>query len=61
MVFAAAINFTVNLATPFFAVYVLRGLGFNYVTYIVVNGCATRGNFLSLSFWGKLRHKCGKI
>jgi len=57
MVFVAAINFTVNLAAPFFAVYMLRELGFNYVTYIVVNGGATLGNFLSLSFWGTMPTK----
>ena len=59
MVFAAAINFTVNLAAPFFAVYMLRELGFNYVTYMVVNGCATLGNFLSLSFWGNHADRAG--
>jgi MFS family permease len=59
MVFAAAINFTVNLAAPFFAVYMLRELGFNYITYMVVNGCATLGNFLSLSFWGNHTDRTG--
>ncbi|HUV45795.1 MAG TPA: MFS transporter [Dehalococcoidia bacterium] len=59
MVFIADINLTTNLAAPFFAVYMLRELGFNYVTYIVVNGCATLGNFLALSFWGNHADQAG--
>jgi MFS family permease len=59
MLFVAGINFTTNLAAPFFAVYMLRELGFDYVTYMAVIGCATLGNFLSLSFWGRYADRVG--
>jgi len=59
MVFVAGINLTTNLAAPFFAVYMLRELGFDYITFMVVNGCATLGNFLSLSFWGNYADRAG--
>ncbi|HUS04339.1 MAG TPA: MFS transporter, partial [Dehalococcoidia bacterium] len=58
-IFVAGINFATNLAAPFFVVYMLRELGFNYVTYMVVIGCATLGNFLSLSFWGSYADRTG--
>ena len=59
MVFVAGINLTTSLAAPFFAVYMLRELGFNYITFMVVSGCATLGNFLSLSFWGNHADQAG--
>jgi len=58
-VFVAGINFATNLAAPFFVVYMLRELGFNYITFMVVIGCATLGNFLSLSFWGSYADRAG--
>jgi MFS family permease len=58
-VFVAGINFATNLAAPFFVVYMLRELGFNYITFMVVIGCATLGNFLSLSFWGSYADRTG--
>jgi MFS family permease len=59
MLFVAGINFTTNLAAPFFAVYMLRELGFDYITYMAVTGCATLGNFLSLFFWGSYADRLG--
>lgn len=59
ILFVTGINFTTNLAAPFFAVYMLRELGFGYITYMIVVGSATLGNFLSLSFWGRHADRVG--
>lgn len=57
--FVAGISFATNLAGPFFAVYMLRELGFDYITYMAVIGCATLGSFLSLSLWGRYADRSG--
>jgi MFS family permease len=59
MFFAAAMNFAINLAAPFFAVYMLRDLGFSYFTYIVVTASSVLANSLSLTFWGKRADRFG--
>lgn len=51
-VFVSAMNFSVNLAGPFFSVYMLRELGFNYMTYTIVIITATIVTLLSVNRWG---------
>jgi MFS family permease len=45
MFFVAAINFATNLAAPFFAVYMLRDLGFSYFTYVIITASAALASF----------------
>ena len=53
--------FAIYLASPFFAVYVLKELNFSYAWYMLFMVANTGANFLSLSFWGKLADKYGNI
>jgi MFS family permease len=57
--FVAAMNFAVNLAAPFFAVYMLRDLGFSYITYVLVITSSALVNSLSLTFWGRRSDRLG--
>jgi MFS family permease len=59
MLLVAAMNFSVNLAAPFFAVYMLRELGFSYLTYMIVIATSALANSLSLTFWGKRADRFG--
>lgn len=52
-------NFTVNLAAPFFVVYMLRDLGFDYFTFTFIISAGMIAKFLSNAYWGKLIDKYG--
>lgn len=46
-------SFAVNIAGPFFAVYMLRDLKFSYITFTLVTVTSTLVTFLVMSYWGK--------
>jgi MFS family permease len=52
VIFVAVINFAVFLSAPFFAVYMLRDLGFSYLTYTIVTMTATLTIFTMMRLWG---------
>jgi len=58
-IFRAFLGFAVNIAAPFFAVYMLRDLQFNYVTFTIVNFSATVFSVLVMPLWGKFSDKFG--
>jgi MFS family permease len=47
-------NLSVAIASPFFAVYVLRDLGFSYLEFMFYAGTSVLVQFLTLSQWGRL-------
>ena len=59
--YVALISFGANLASPFFAVYMLRDLNFNYVTFTVVISFASISNLVFLTFWGRRADLAGNI
>jgi len=59
MLFVAAMNFASNLAAPFFAIYMLKELGFSYFTYVIVAASAALANSLSFTSWGKQADRFG--
>jgi MFS family permease len=59
--FVAAMSFTVNLAGPFFSVYMLRELKFDYLTYVIVNTTPLIAMLLSLTAWGKHTDSAGSM
>jgi MFS family permease len=61
MMLVSLMNFATNVAGPFFAVYMLRDLKFNYLTYVTVIGVATMANLIFLTFWGKRADRAGNI
>jgi len=60
-IYAALMNFVSYLASPFFAVYMLRDLKFDYLTYVAIIATATTANIMSLPFWGRRADMSGNI
>jgi len=54
-------SFSVNVASPFFGVYMLRDLTFNYIAYIIVIISATVTTFFMMEAWGKIGDLVGNI
>ena len=54
LVFIAAWHFAVNLATPFFTVYIVRQLGFHVSFVMVLSVVSQIANILALRSWGAL-------
>ncbi|GAB4511236.1 MAG: MFS transporter [Sulfuricaulis sp.] len=52
--FFAAMQFAVAIASPFFAVYMLRDLGFSYLEYMSSTALAVLAQVGSLRMWGRL-------
>jgi len=59
--YSALINFSTYIAAPFFAVYMLRELGFDYLTYIIVISSASIANFVFMKVWGRVCDICGTV
>ncbi len=61
VLFVAAFNFCVHLASPFFAVFMLRELQFSYVMYTAVTVTATGMIFLMMGRWGRHADRVGNL
>lgn len=59
--FVSGLNFSVNIAAPFFAVFMLRDLRFSYLTYTFVVIPVTLTTLLLIRKWGRLADKIGNI
>ncbi len=53
------LNFAVNVASPFFVVFALRDLHFDYFTYSLIVTANTLGYLLSWNYWGRLVDQYG--
>lgn len=53
VLYVASISFAVNMSGPFFAVFMLRDLNFNYATYTVIVTTATIATLLTIGIWGR--------
>lgn len=58
-IYIALINLTVNFAAPFFAVYMLKDLNFNYFLFTIVNISAGIFTIIFMPLCGKLADKYG--
>lgn len=61
VLFVSMMNFSVNLASPFFAVLMLRDLHFSYMTYTIVVITATVFIYLMMGRWGKQADTAGNL
>lgn len=61
VLFVALLNFCVNLAAPFFSVFMLRDLKFNYLTYTILVTCVPLTHILVIDRWGKLADRIGNL
>jgi len=60
-IYVAALMLSTYVAGPFFAVYMLRELGFSYWTFVVVTAAAAVANFFFMGFWGRRADKMGHM
>ena len=61
VIFVASLNFCVNLAAPFFSVFMLRDLKFNYLIYTVIVTTVTVAHIFTIDRWGERADKVGNI
>lgn len=59
--FVAGLNFCVNLAAPFFAVFMLKDLRFSYLTYTILIITVPVTTLLLIRRWGRLADRVGNI
>lgn len=61
VIFVASMNFSVNLAAPYFAVFMLKDLKFNYLVYSMVTMVAPLALYLNIPRWGRHADKVGNL
>lgn len=61
VLFVSTMNFSVNIAAPFFAVYMLRDLKFDYFTYTIITIAATLTSLFMMNNWGLRADHVGNI
>ena len=61
VVFVAGIGFAANLGAPYFNVYMLNDLGFNYFQFMSVHLATVIAVFWSAPFWGRLADRVGNV
>lgn len=61
VIFVATLNFCVNLAAPFFSVFMLKDLKFNYLTYTIVVTAVAVAHIFTIDRWGRHADKIGNI
>lgn len=59
--YMALIYFGMMISGPFFSVFMLRDLHFNYVTYTIVASASTVANLFFLPFWGRRADRAGNL
>jgi MFS family permease len=59
IVFLSSWNFSINLAAPFFTVYMLKTLGYPMTTIMVLSIVSQLSNLAALSIWGSLIDRFG--
>ncbi len=58
-IYISLINLTVQIAGPFFTVYMLKDLHFSYLTFTMINASASTFSLITMSLWGKVSDKYG--
>jgi len=61
VIYIALMNFTFNLAGPFFAVYLLSDLGMNYLWFTLVVVSAGFFSVIFVPMWGRFADKYGNV
>lgn len=54
VIYIVLFKLAVNIAAPFFAVYMLRDLGFTYFQFTVITAAELIASFLTMALWGRL-------
>jgi MFS family permease len=59
--YVTLINLTVNIAGPFFSVYMLRDLGFSYTAYVINSSAFSVAFLLFQTWWGRRADKAWNV
>lgn len=59
ILFRGLFSISMGITTPLVAIYLLRNLGFNYPTYIIIAVAGMIFSIFTLNLWGKLADKYG--
>lgn len=59
VIYVALITLAVQIAGPFFAVYMLEELNLSYLDYTIIVSAATVSTFISMVYWGRNIDKFG--
>ncbi|MBS3052051.1 MAG: MFS transporter [Candidatus Aenigmarchaeota archaeon] len=59
VIYICLFTFSVQIAAPFFAVYMLKDLNFDFLTFTIVTSVAAVSGFLSMPLWGKYSDEFG--
>jgi len=59
ILFRGMFSFTIGLTSPLVSIYLLRDLGLDYLTYILIYLAGTLFSIITLNFWGKISDKYG--
>lgn len=59
--FIALIAFGATIASPFFAVYMLKDLNFSYITYTIIIVCYSLSYLVFMPLWGKFADRFGSL
>lgn len=59
--FVATLTFSSYLASPFFAVFMLRELKFSYLTYMVLQAVSSLAGLIALPWWGRHADVVGNV
>lgn len=60
-IYVTAMAAAVNIASPFFAVYMLRELKFSYIAFMAVTLSPSLANIIFMPFWGKFSDRHGNL
>ena len=61
VIYVSLMMLVTAIASPFFAVYMLKNLQFGYLTYIVVTMSSVLSSLLFMPLWGKFSDKYGNL
>jgi len=61
VVFAAFMNFSVSIASPYFSYYMLEDLKFNYLFYTIVTIAPTLAILFTVNLWGRYADTFGNV
>jgi len=61
LIFVFAMNFSISIAGPFFAVYQLRELHFSYLTYSLISTVFVIASLVAMARWGRRADRFGNL
>lgn len=59
VLYVSCLSFAVNVAAPFFAVYMLRNLHFDYLTFTIITIAPMISSLFMMQYWGPIADRFG--